>query len=71
VNVTYSLHFEELQALTAMGLTWEEYNALPGTPDWIDPANPTLSKCDVLAWYRLSGRVGAVMSAAAAKKAKR
>ncbi len=71
LNVTYSLAFEEVQARVEMGLTPEQYEALPGTPAWVDPDNPTLSKCDVLAWYRLSKLIPAVMQAAEAKKAKR
>lgn len=68
--MTYSLAFEELQALTAMGMTLADYEALPGTPDWINPAHPTLCKSDVIAWYRLSGRIPAVQQTAAAKKTK-
>lgn len=70
INVTYTLAFEEYQAWVAMGLTLDEYNALPGTPDWADADHP-LSKCDVIAWYRLSGRIRVVMEDAAAKKSKR
>lgn len=70
IQVTYSLAYEEYQAWVSMGLTLDEYNALPGTPDWVTVEQP-LSKCDVIAWYRLSGRINAVMSEAAAKKSKR
>lgn len=70
INVTYSLAFEEYQSWVAMGLTLDEYNSLPGTPDWTDESHP-LSKCDVIAWYRLSRRIDAVMSEAAAKRKKR
>jgi len=60
-----------LEAQAAMGLTLGEYDALPGTPDWVDLDNPTLSKCEVIAWYRLSRRIPALMAEAANKKAKR
>lgn len=71
VNVTYSMAFEEQEARVLMGLTLAEYHALPGVPEWVDPDNPTLSKADVVAFYRLHSRIGVVQEDAAAKKAKR
>lgn len=71
INITYSLQFEEIEARTAMGLSMVEYEALPGSPVWIPVDNPSLSKADVIAWYRLSRLIPAVAQEAAAKKAKR
>lgn len=50
-RVSYTRRFEEIEAYTAMGLTSHEYEALPGTPYWVDDENP-LAKSDVVMWWR-------------------
>jgi hypothetical protein len=71
VRVSYSLAFEEMEARVAAGLSAEQYDALPGSPLWVDPANPTQSKCEIVAWYRLSRLIPVIQSEAEMKKRKR
>lgn len=68
IQLDYALAFEELQAAAALGMTWPEYEALPGAPVWIDALQPTLSKADVVAWFRLSGQLKAIDNAAAKRQ---
>lgn len=63
--------FEEESARIAAGLTREEYDALPGTPDWVDPNSPSRSQCDIVAHFRLDNLLRAVMDDASARKARR
>lgn len=68
VDVRHGLAFEEHNARKTMGLTLTEYEALPGTPDWIIEDGPQLSKCHVIAWSRLSNRIELVFTEASKKK---
>ena len=51
-----------------MGISYEAYQALPGTRRWIDPEAPSLCKADVIALYRLHNLVEAVAADAQVKK---
>lgn len=51
---------EERLAAKHAGYTWKEYQELPGAGWWVDPANPTDSKADVLAVYRMDSWIKAV-----------
>lgn len=60
VSIGYSLAFEERQARVEEGLTAEEYDALPGTPQWIIPGGPEWTKCHVIMGYRMAQRIPVV-----------
>jgi len=70
-TITYTLEFEEAQARAAAGVSYDEYQALPGTPMWIDRDNPVWSKCHYLIWYRRSQQIPAVSSDAHARSLER
>lgn len=70
-TITYTLEFEEAQARAAAGLSYDEYQALPGTPLWIDENNPVWSKSHYLIWYRKSQQIPAVASDAQVRAAER
>jgi hypothetical protein len=65
IAITYTLAFEEQQARIYAGLSLEQYAALPGSPRWIDPDAPTLSKAEVLLLYRMAHSIDAVAQDAA------
>lgn len=60
VAITTSVMFEEHEARITFGMSLEEYEKLPGTPEWIIEGGPQYSKCHVIAWYRLHNRIGLV-----------
>jgi len=60
LTVTYSAAFEREEARIAAGLTREQFEALPGDPQWVDPNNPTLSKAEVLVYYRMHNVIRSV-----------
>lgn len=66
MTIYYSIEFEEHLARIFAGLGPNEYEALPGTPDWCDELHP-LSKCEVIALYRNHRLMIAVREHAAAK----
>lgn len=70
-SVTYTLEFEMQTARVEMGLTLDEFDALPGNPCWVKWENPTLSKADVLMIYRRNRAIPAVMSDAQNREAKK
>lgn len=49
----------------------DEYDALPGTSMWIDPARHRMSKSHVIILYRNSNLIPAVAQDAAAAKMER
>jgi hypothetical protein len=59
-TVTYTLEFEKAEARIAAGLSLESWEALPGTPEWIDPEHPQWSKCHILMWWRMHQRIPSV-----------
>lgn len=59
-TITYTLAFEEEQARVYAGLGITEYDALPGTPMWIDPDVGGRSKCHILILYRMQQYIPAV-----------
>jgi hypothetical protein len=66
--VTYTLEFEMQTARVEMGLSMQEFDALPGNTCWVDMDNPTLSKSDVLMIYRRNRAIPAVMSDAQSRE---
>lgn len=48
----YNLEYELQEAAIARGLTQSELDAMPGDPIWLVD-DQTLSKADLIAWYRL------------------
>lgn len=71
VKITYSLAFEEEQARISEGLSFEDYEVLPGTPRWILEDGPQRSKCHVLMRYRISLQIPAVSNEAQEQERKR
>ena len=67
VTVTYSLQFEQSEARAEAGLSIEEYAALPGNPCWVDPENPTVTKAEIIMWYRMHRAIPAVANDAQAR----
>ena len=70
VAIRYSIEFEEQEARIFAGMSLQEFNRMPGTPEWCDDMNP-LSKADVVVLYRMHGLIGAVQEHAAATKGRR
>lgn len=58
-------------ARVELGLTLEEFDALPGNPCWVSVDDPTLSKAHVIMLYRRSKAIPAVMSDAQARDAQK
>ena len=67
-TISYTLAFEQEQARVYAGMSAAEYDALPGTPMWIDPEKGGRSKCHVLVLYRMSQYIPAVGQDAQARK---
>lgn len=70
VVIDFDLALEEHQARIFMGLSIAEYNDMPGVPGYCDENQP-VSKCHVLAMYRLTRLIGAVRDDVNAKAAKK
>lgn len=70
VRIRASFAFEEESARLHMGLSKAEYDALPGTRDWIGEEGQ-LCKADVVAFYRATILIPAVMSDAQVRAMKR
>ena len=63
------LQFEEIQACVELGITYEHYLTLPGSPIWLTAEQP-MSKCDVIMWYRYRKIVPLALEDMAARKRK-
>lgn len=63
--------YEEEQARIYAGMSITEYDALPGTPQWIDPEKGGRSKSDLVMLYRMSNYIPAVAHDAAAREMER
>lgn len=70
-SISFTLAFEEEEARKESGLTMAEYDALPGTPMWIDPDRHRLSKSDIIVLYRNANLIPMVGQDAAASKMER
>lgn len=70
-TITYTLAYEQEQSRIYAGMSTVEYDALPGTPQWINPETGGRSKCDILILYRMSNAIPAAASDAAAKEMER
>ena len=62
--------FEEIEARIMAGLTQEQYDALPGTPDWITDDGASLSKSHIVAFYRLKHQIEGVFYMAQKRQAR-
>lgn len=71
INIIHAIEFEEIEARASAGLSQEEYEGLPGTPDWIAESGPTLSKSHIIAWHRMRNRITALQEKAAADRSRR
>lgn len=70
-TISYKREFEEAQVRVAAGLSLQEYEALPGTPQWIDSEVGGWSKCHYLVWYRMSQLIPAASQDAQVRKMER
>lgn len=59
-QVSIPLAFEEHQARTAAGLTIEQYAALPGIRQYVDPQRGGLSKSEIVAQFRAERLIEAI-----------
>lgn len=48
-----SFFIEEMEAIAAYGMKPQEYEALPGSMDWMTPDDVSC-KCMLIYWYRYS-----------------
>jgi hypothetical protein len=70
IAIVHAGAFEEIEARTMAGLSQAEYDALPGTPEWITDSGPSISKSHVVAFARMKRRIEAVYYHAQAKASK-
>lgn len=70
-TITYTLAYEEEQARIYSGMSTSEYDSLPGTPMWINPAIGGRSKCHILVLFRMSNTIPAVANDAASREMER
>lgn len=59
-TITYTMAFEQEQARIWAGMSYEAYDALPGTPMWLDPLKGGRSKCHIIMVYRMQQYIPAV-----------
>ncbi|MCI0347917.1 MAG: hypothetical protein L0Z53_00695 [Acidobacteriales bacterium] len=71
VTVTYTLQFEQAEARAEAGLSIEEYAQLPGNPCWVDCDNPTVTKAEIIMWFRIHRAIPAVVGDAQAREMQR
>ena len=69
-SVSVPLDLEAHMARAELGLSLAEYDALPGTSRYVDFDNPTMTKSDVIAIYRLSKLVDSIYQDMAMPKKK-
>lgn len=69
--ITYSAAYEQEQSRIYAGMSIAEYDVLPGTPEWIDPAKGGRSKAHILMLYRMSNAIPASASDAQAREMER
>lgn len=62
VQIHYSFHMEQRLAAKHSNLTWDEYQRLPGSNEWVDVNNPCDSKADIVAFYRMDSLIHAISS---------
>ena len=69
-SITYALAFECEQARIYAGMSIAEWDALPGTRQWIPPSGGR-SKCDLLILYRMSQFIPAAANDAQGREMER
>lgn len=67
VRAWFPTEFEQREAARFSGLTWQEFQRLPGTITVARMLEIDNSKCEVIAHYRISQRYQAVMADIQAK----
>lgn len=70
-SIAYTLEYEMEQARIYAGLPIAEWDALPGTPDWIDPERPSRTKSHMLILYRMNNAIPAAAQDAQIRKQER
>ena len=70
-TITYTMTFEEEQTRLYAGLSIMEWDALPGTQQWIDPEQGGRSKCDLIMLYRMNNWIPAAAQDASARQMER
>lgn len=70
-TITYTMAYEEEQARIYAGMSILEYDALPGTPQWIDPEVGGRSKSDLVIIYRMSKNIPAAVADIQAREMQR
>lgn len=70
-SITYSMAYEQEQSRIYAGMSIAEYDDLPGSPEWIDPARGGRSKAHILMLYRMSNSIPAAANDAQAREAER
>lgn len=68
-TTTAELQYEEIQACVELGITYDHYLTLPGSPVWLSAHTP-MSKSDVIMWYRYRKIVPLALEDMAARKRK-
>jgi hypothetical protein len=63
--------YEEEQARIFASMSTIEYDALPGTPMWIDPNKGSRSKCHIIMLYRMSNAIPAALNDAQGREMER
>ena len=69
-SIGYSLEYEIYQAWSHSNLTLSEFDALPGSPIWLEVGQP-LSKCHVLMAYRMNRWIEAAGNEAQRRESER
>lgn len=70
-TIYYTLEYEMEQARIYAGLSMSEWDALPGTPEWIDSERHSRSKSHILVLYRMSNAIPAAANDAATRQMER
>lgn len=70
-TIIYSATYEAEQARLYAGVSITEWDALPGTPAWIDPETGGRSKSDLIMLWRISQWIPAAAQDAAAREYER
>ena len=65
------MEYECESARIHAGMSIAEWDALPGTRQWLDPETGGRSKCDLLILYRMSNFIPAASNDAQAREVER
>lgn len=62
-RIGYSREYEEHQACAARGIAYDDFKALPGSPDWL-LSGQHLTQCHIVMVYRMNRHIEAAGSEA-------